>query len=194
MSGWLSSLLGISDQFLGAAKAGILSFINNKYYVEQNLVKMQMYDALIMTILKDSKKSAVSCTLKNLLKQYHSLIRYDSYCHIKNADGTYVLCKYEYYADENRYYIWIRDEGRDKRHLIRPENMFKGIFKPINEAVFTCTPIGNVNITPSSNTAYEIIQYLVSTTSVWNSIEMIALSTDSVLRTMGFVGSNAVPH
>ena len=136
MSGWLSSLLGISDQFLGAAKAGILSFINNKYYVEQNLVKCKCM-MLIMTILKDSKKSAVSCTLKNLLKQYHSLIRYDSYCHIKNADGTYVLCKYEYYADENRYYIWIRDEGRDKRQLIRPETCSRA-FSSQSMKLYSC--------------------------------------------------------
>ena len=94
-----------------------------KNYIDKQLVKLQWYHKLLKGHTIFSKRTHV----RNLLQQYENIIGYNNYCNVRVGD-KFKLFKY----DDNTIYMTSSMPNDEDTMSITPQQMFKGIWAPVN--------------------------------------------------------------
>jgi hypothetical protein len=84
-----AAIVGTAASYIGGA---VSSFATNKYYLEQQLIPMQVYMDDIETFMQYLPASH-KCRLKSIERDYRINMRLDSYVRIKMAPKKYALFK-----------------------------------------------------------------------------------------------------
>ena len=87
---------------LSGAFGAITSYFSNKYYLDQQLLKLQIYHHQL-------KKKNNPKIIQDLLKQYEDAIGYDKYACILNKDKKFYIVKYEKVDGNYRIYGNVMD-------------------------------------------------------------------------------------
>lgn len=119
---------------LSGAFGAITSYFSNKYYLDQQLLKLQIYHHQL-------KKKNNPKIIQDLLKQYEDAIGYDKYACILNKDKKFYIVKYEKVDGNYRIYgnvmdTEIYDSTSDKLiiEIVNEKHIYKGIFEPLIES------------------------------------------------------------
>tara|TARA_B100000902_G_scaffold397015_1_gene459540 strand:+ start:2714 stop:3232 length:519 start_codon:yes stop_codon:yes gene_type:complete len=119
---------------LSGAFGVLSSYFSQKYYLYQQLIKLQIYHHQL-------KKKNNPKIIQDLLKQYEDAIGYEEYACILNKDKKFYIVKYEKTGDKyliigNVQDYELLDSTSDKfiTKTVNEENIYKGIFEPLIES------------------------------------------------------------
>jgi len=175
--------------------------LNNKFYVERYLTKLQIYAEDIPSIIKRlsvQRKKDQACRLEKLLQEYKRLIQSDSYLNVKTSDGTFETYAYEkeMIHGEMLYVVDTSVQGRlgpfgtrTGRFKLRGHQIFLGLYRPL--CPLRC---GKIRITTEQdfvgraktawvNRSVASISFALSNFySAWMQVEMLTLQLEAILK------------
>ena len=137
-----------------------------QYYVDQQLVKLQLYHKL----LKDHTIRSKSTYVDNLLTQYENVIEYNTMCNVRSGN-TFKVFKYNTDGDGNKVYMTLADNSEDTKD-IQENQMFKGIWAPLNKDLYP---------EEFDSNGYSSLQPITSKYNSWAQLEYIKLQLEALM-------------
>lgn len=175
--------------------------LNNKFYVERYLTKLQIYTEDIPNIIKRllaTRKQDQACRLEKLLQEYKMLIQSDLYLNVKTGPGTFETYAYEKEIrnKEILYVINTSVQGRlgpfstqTGRFKLREHQIFLGLYRPL--CPLRCGKIrittehdfvGRAKTAWSNRSVASVSFALGNFYSAWMQVEMLTLQIEAIFK------------
>ena len=175
--------------------------LNNKFYVERYLTKLQIYAEDLPNVIKrlvHTGKKDQACRLEKLFQEYKQLIQSDRYLNVKTGPDTFETYAYEtqvkngellYEVDTSIHGKLGPFGSRTGTFKLRSSQVFLGLYKPL--CPLRC---GKIRITTEqdfvgrakrawNNRSASTVTFALSNFySAWMQVEMLTLQLEAILK------------
>ena len=148
-------------------------YFSNKFYLETQLVKMQIYHHDLPKMM-EKVNGRKKCLIQSLITRYRDMIGYDDYLNIKLMNGSYQSFRYK--KRGNQYIITLNDFVEPQEVILNKNQVFLGIYKPL--APFLC----QMKMTKlPQHIYYRLTDEMNQLTKIWGEVEMLVLSLEALM-------------
>ena len=163
------------------------AFSNNKLYLENNLLPLQIYYSGRKQIMKHLTKEK-QCVMQKIWNEYETLLSMDEFVNVRISANEYKMFRYEPFDKDHIKIILnagqvgimdISDFVRKETMQVKKSDVFFGSYKPLS--ILMCRDLPIINVGRTIGYRNDKIEQLIS---IWLQIERLKITLTTLLESI----------